>query len=380
MQQEAKSDLNQSETRGEPAPNDGEAAELWQMKLAARDKTITVLKRQLAKRQEQPDLHTPMEMLQQNATMARVVELKTRELEKERAELRRTLDELHRTQAQLLQAQKMESIGQMAAGIAHEINTPTQYVSDNVSFLQSACSGLLRLIDESQKLAEAVRSAPDLAETLDAFEATLKRTKLDFLKSQIPDALEQSLEGLAQIAHIVSAMKEFSHPSRGEKEPINMAELVDTALTVARNEWKYVADIETEFDPDLPPVPCLRNEFSQVMLNLVVNAAHAIGEANQASGREKGLIRVSTGRDNDWFELRVSDNGCGIPKEIRDKIFDPFFTTKAVGKGTGQGLAIVYSTVVDKHQGELRCVSEPGKGTRFIVRLPLHMAAPQASS
>lgn len=373
MEQDAVQNHIQAGSTLESSHDDGGelSPEQLRQKLAAREKTIVVLKRQLAIRQEQADPNTPMKMLRENATMARVVELKTQELEAERAELRRTLDELHRTQAQLLQAQKMESVGQLAAGIAHEINTPTQYVSDNVSFLQTACGGIFRLLEQSVALAEVARAQPELAQALDEFDAVLKRTKLDFLRAQIPDALEQSLEGLGRIAHIVSAMKEFSHPSRGEKELINVAELIDTTLTVARNEWKYVADLETEFAPDLLPVPCLRNEFSQVVLNLVVNAAHAIGDANKALGREKGHIRVSAKQLDGVFELRVQDDGNGIPNNIRDKIFEPFFTTKAVGKGTGQGLAIVYSAVVDKHQGDVQCESEPGHGTTFIVRLPM---------
>lgn len=338
-------------------------------KLIAQDKTIAVLKRQLLQRDESAD--TPFALLEQNSNLARVVALKTQELETEREELRKALDELHHTQLRLLQAEKMESIGQLAAGIAHEINTPTQYVSDNVAFVHSACASLFELIDACMTVAEAARASPAGADALAAFDAALKRAKLDFLRSQIPDALEQSLEGLRRVAHIVSAMKDFSHPSCGEKEAIDLGELIDTATTVARNEWKYVAELSTEIDPALPLVPCLRNEISQVILNLVVNAAHAIADSLEAGVRERGSIRISAKPVRDCAEIRVTDDGTGIKDDIQKKIFDPFFTTKPVGKGTGQGLAIVYSAVVDKHGGEVSCETKVRSGTTFIVRLPL---------
>lgn len=336
-------------------------------KLAARDKTIAVLKARL--QNHGADAH--FTQLERQVALEQIVANKTQELEAERKRLTKALEELHATQSQLVQSQKLESIGQLAAGIAHEINTPTQYVTDNVGFVQQASNALLGLVDRIVPLLEAARTrGTDPALVAEADEA-LKRTKLGYLRKELPEALNQSLEGLGHIARIVAAMKEFSHPSQGEKEPVDLRDLINTTVTVARNEWKYVATLETAFDDDLPRLPCLRDLVAQSLLNLIVNAAHAIGDTLEKGRREQGRILISAGQVDDSVEIRVSDDGCGIAPALQSRIFDPFFTTKAVGKGTGQGLAIVYSTVVDKHQGEIRCESEPGKGTTFVMRLPL---------
>ena len=348
-----------------------EPAAEYERKLAARDKTIAVLKRRLMQEAGSSEA-TPFAVLAQNISLNQIVARKTEELEAERQILERTLRELRQAQAQLLQAQKMESIGQLAAGIAHEINTPTQYVADNVGFVKTAAASLLGLLERALAVADAARGG-EVGEALMAdLDAARKRTKLDFLRQQIPGALDESLEGLEHIAKIVAAMKEFSHPAGGEKEAVDVRGVINTAVTVARNEWKYVADMETRFDDDLPPLPCLRDMLGQAILNLVVNAAHAVGETLQAGVKEKGRIVVAATRaGSHHLEISVSDDGTGIALGIRERIFDPFFTTKAVGKGTGQGLAIVYSTVVDKHQGEIRCESEVGAGSRFILRFPI---------
>ena len=342
----------------------------YERRLAAKDKIIAVLKRRLM----QESVHnssTPFAVLEQNLSLAKVIARKTEELEKERAALEQALIELRETQSQLLHAQKMESIGQLAAGIAHEINTPTQYVMDNVEFGSMATEALFNVFDKALAVAETHRNACPEAACLAEFDSALKRSKLDYLRKQLPEALRQSSEGLTHIASIVSAMKEFSHPSRGEKESVDIRDVVNTTATVARNEWKYVAELETEFAGDLPRVPCLRDLIGQALLNLIVNAAHAIGDTLKPGIREKGRIRISAGRAGDALEIRVSDDGTGIPATIRDRIFDPFFTTKPVGKGTGQGLSIAYSTVVNKHGGEILCESEEGVGTTFVLRLPL---------
>ncbi|MFK8256953.1 sensor histidine kinase [Erwinia sp. AnSW2-5] len=346
------------------------STEDYQRKLTARDKTIDVLKRRIV-REARHNHSTPFAILEQNVGLEKVVARKTLELENERHELEKALIELRFAQTQLLQAQKMESIGQLAAGIAHEINTPTQYVSDNVGFVKNATVSLLNLLDAALTLADTARvklaDDPAVAE----FDATLKRSKMDFLRRQIPGALDESLEGLGHIAKIVSAMKEFSHPSQGEKERVDIRDVINTTVTVARNEWKYIAELETHFEDNLQPLPCLRDMIGQAILNLVVNAAHAIADTIQEGVKEKGLITVSAAQLGESMVIRVTDDGSGIPAAIRDRIFDPFFTTKAVGKGTGQGLAIVYSTVVDKHGGQIRCESEVGVGTTFILQLPL---------
>ena len=209
------------------------------------------------------------------------------------------------------------------------------------------------------------------AELLQAADAAVAKGKVAYLLKQLPRALEQSQEGLGRIATIVQAMKEFSHPSGAEKRPVNLREAIETTIAVARNEWKYVADVELDMAPELPLVPVLRNEFNQVILNLIVNAAHAIADVTANGAEGKGKITISGRLDGDRVEIRVADTGGGIPEGARAKVFEPFFTTNAVGNGTGQGLAIAYSVVVDKHQGSIAFETELGRGTTFIIGLPL---------
>ena len=276
---------------------------------------------------------------------------------------------LRQSEIQLLLAQKLESIGQLAAGIAHEINTPIQYIGDNATFLAEAFSDLLRFVEPHTKLADVLRN-PDRADFVTALEQTVKNVDVNYLRDEIPRATEQLLEGVAHVARIVRAMREFSHPGQVEKTPVNINRAIESTILVSRNEWKYVAELTTDLDPELPPVPCMAGEFNQVMLNLIVNAAQAIGDVVRGSNR-KGSIRIATRRDGEWVEVRVSDTGTGIPEDIRAKIFTPFFTTKEVGKGTGQGLAMAHAVIVKKHQGTIRFESETGVGTTFVVRLPL---------
>ncbi|MGD9128004.1 MAG: HAMP domain-containing sensor histidine kinase, partial [Planctomycetia bacterium] len=190
---------------------------------------------------------------------------------------------------------------------------------------------------------------------------------------ETPKAIQQSIEGVDKVAEIVRAMKEFSHPGSDKKQSIDLNRAIESTLTVSRSEWKYAGEVVTKFDPDLPLVPCFPNEFNQVILNLIVNAAQAILEGADESSTPQGTITISTTHENDWVEVRIQDTGTGIPEEIRSKVFDHFFTTKGVGKGTGQGLAIAYSIIVEKHGGTINFESEVGEGTTFIVRLPLAM-------
>jgi len=289
------------------------------------------------------------------------------------------LEELKRAQAKILQSQKLEAIGQLAAGIAHEINTPSQYVTDNIAFLQRAFSKLHEVLVSSRIVVDEARAGAVRSESVEKAATAISKARVDSLLTQIPRAIDQSLEGLKRVASIIAAMKDFSHPSAGEKDPVDLNEAIRSTITVATNEWKYVADMETDFDGAMPPVPCIRDEFNQVILNLVVNAAQAISTATDDGANGKGKICVSTRVVDGWAEVRVSDNGCGIPKKIEARVFEPFFTTKPVGKGTGQGLAIAYSVVVDDHDGQLTFESEEGKGTTFIVRLPLNASRRGAS-
>jgi PAS domain S-box-containing protein len=265
---------------------------------------------------------------------------------------------------QLKQAQKLESIGQLAAGIAHEINTPIQYIGDNTSFLGDALRDLSGVV-------AAFRSTADPTVAVQAGEAAARAADLDYLLEEAPRAVVQALDGVKQVARIVKAMKEFAHPGTVEKSSVDLNRALETITTVARNEWKYVADVRTDLDPHLPPIRGLPGELHQVFLNLLVNAAHALKPADEAAGGGKGVITISTRKLGNVVEVRVADTGCGIPDHIRGRVFDPFFTTKPVGQGTGQGLAIAHAVVVKKHDGVITFESEPGKGTTFIVRLPV---------
>jgi PAS domain S-box-containing protein len=276
-------------------------------------------------------------------------------------------------EVQLRHAQKLESIGQLAAGIAHEINTPTQYIGDNLHFLADVFADVRVLLEAQERILPAMEGHEELRAAAGEIRQARAEADVSYLMSEMPRALEQAMDGVSRVSTLVKAMKEFSHPGTKEKTPTDLNGAILSTITVARNEWKYVARMETDLDPDLPLVACLVSDFNQVMLNLIVNAAHAI--ADSSTGGKLGTITVSTRVSGDQVEVRVKDTGTGIPFQVRDRIFDPFFTTKEVGKGTGQGLAIARSVVVDKHCGVLNFETEMGAGTTFIVRLPIEPAA-----
>jgi PAS domain S-box-containing protein len=285
--------------------------------------------------------------------------------------LAQDVTERHAVDDQLRSAQKMEAIGQLAAGIAHEINTPIQYVGDNTQFLKDSWNQVTSTLEVAQKLSDTIKTGGDGASVCAAFDASVKSSDLSYLREEVPKAIDQTLDGVERVAKIVRAMKEFSHPGSEDKQAVDLNKAVEATVTIARNEWKYVADVELKLDRDLPLVMCLAGEINQVLLNLLVNAAHAIAEAQQKTGKDRGTITISTLRDGSWMELRIQDSGTGIPEHIRDKVFDPFFTTKEVGKGTGQGLTLAQTVVVKKHSGKIWFESGPEIGTTFFVRLPL---------
>ncbi len=280
------------------------------------------------------------------------------------------ISERKQLESQLAQAQRLESIGQLAAGIAHEINTPIQYVGDNLRFLEESFDGGNTVLQAYQQLLVAIRNGEEASEMAARCETLASQVDLDYLRDEVPRALQQSGEGIRQVSRIVSAMKEFSHFGAATKTPIDINHAVENTLLVSRNEWKYVAEVQTAFDKDLPAVPCVPGELNQVVLNLIVNAAHAIADVVGSKAGTKGLIAVCTRREGNWAEIRVRDTGTGIPEAVRPHIFNPFFTTKPVGKGTGQGLAIAYS-VVQRHGGSITFETEMGVGTTFLVRLPM---------
>lgn len=272
---------------------------------------------------------------------------------------------------ELLQTQKLESVGQLAAGIAHEINTPIQFIGDNTRFLQDEVSNILTLLDSSMKLIELLKNGDSPLEILHEIDRLAEQVDAPYLIKEIPVAIQQSLDGITRVARLVQAMKEFSHPGTNEKQIIDINKTIESTVIVSTNEWKYVATVETNFDHALPLVPCHPGELNQVILNLIVNAAHAIAEVKDRGPTGKGRIIISTHNLGDRVEIRIQDNGGGIPKDIAQKVFDPFFTTKAVGKGTGQGLAIARTIIVNKHGGTIGFESDAGMGTTFILCLQI---------
>jgi PAS domain S-box-containing protein len=286
-------------------------------------------------------------------------------------ERKRAERERDRFEVQLRQAQKLESIGQLAAGIAHEINTPTQYIGDNIRFLTDSFVTIEQVVRSVRRLTAAATSDEIAIATLRDVREGVDAEMLDYLVEEVPRALSQSLDGVERVSRIVRAMKDFSHPESEDHKPIDVNRAIETTLTVATNEWKFVADAVMDFDPSLPAVMGHPGELNQVLLNLVINAAHAIAEATQDATHGKGLIVVSTRRLGRFAEIRVSDTGTGIDDAFRDRVFDPFFTTKPVGKGTGQGLAICHAIVIERHRGQITFETELGVGTTFIVTIPL---------
>ena len=298
---------------------------------------------------------TPVHVADENSTTLLVIGSDVTE--------RRALEE------QFRQAQKLEAVGRLAAGIAHEINTPIQFVGDNMQFLHDAFSDLSKVMEKYRHLSDAAANGVAGMMLADEVAEAEMAVDINYLVEEIPKAIAQSLDGVARVATLVRAMKEFAHPDRKERAAADINAALLSTLTVARNELKYVAEVETELG-DLPLAVCNIGELNQVFLNLLVNAAHAIGDAVNGTG-QKGVIRVRTALEKDAVLISIADTGGGIPEDIRDKIFDPFFTTKESGRGTGQGLAIAHSVVVDKHGGTLTFASEVGKGTTFFIRLPL---------
>jgi len=272
---------------------------------------------------------------------------------------------------QLYQAQKLESVGQLAAGIAHEINTPTQYIGDNVQFLKEGFGELKILLKSYEGLLSCALDGSLTPDRTQQVRSVVEQLDTDYLLEEIPKAIDQSLEGVSRVATLVTAMKEFSHPGIKEKVPLDLNRAIESTITVARNEWKYAAEMKTDFDSSLPLVSCLPGEFNQVILNLIVNAAHAITDVAKTGGPKTGWIQIQTKSLPDCAEIRIQDSGTGIPSHVRNRIFDPFFTTKEIGKGTGQGLAIARSVIVDKHGGSIQFETEEGFGTTFVIRLPL---------
>lgn len=272
---------------------------------------------------------------------------------------------------QLVQAQKLESLGQLAAGIAHEINTPIQFISDNTRFLEVAFKRFDSVLNKSEELVNGFKEGGAVMELVMQVEETMKKAKIGYMRKEIPFAIEETIGGIDQVASIVSGMKQFSHPGSTEMQLTDINASISNTLTVARNEWKYVADIDNQLNDSIPKVLCHEMELNQVFLNIIINAAHAIESAQKDGDKGQGTITIKTSVVEDHVEVAISDTGTGIPEEAQGKIFDPFYTTKEVGKGTGQGLSIAYNVVVNKHGGSITFETQEGVGTTFHIRLPL---------
>ena len=273
-----------------------------------------------------------------------------------------------RLETQLRHAQKMKSVGQLAAGIAHEINTPIQFVGDNLRFLGNSFEGIERLLLLLDKEHQDSADHPLQGEGLEPKKQTEQDMDLDFVREEIPQAIEQSIVGIERVATIVQAMKEFSHPGNVSPTAVDVNGALKSAISVSQNEWKYVAEMRTDFDESLPVISGYPGDLNQAFLNIIVNATHAI---ESRTDLDRGEIAILTKTDQHCVVVEIADNGCGIPEEDLQKIFEPFYTTKEVGKGTGQGLSVVHSVIVDKHNGEIEVDSQPGRGTTLTVLLPL---------
>jgi signal transduction histidine kinase len=322
---------------------------------------------------------------EQNLILERLVRERTAELEKNHAwlaesaaqlfvakeELEKRVHELATAKNQLVQAEKLQAVGQLAAGIAHEINTPAQFVGDGLHFLKEAYFSYKRLVGHYRSAVEAL--ALEATGAGQVLVGELRRIEEDvdlpYLDAEVPASFVSCMEGIFRITTIVESMKEFAKPDQREKSPADLNHALQATLVVARSEYGSVAEVTTEFG-DLPPVPCHVGDLNQVFLNLIVNAAHAVGDVVEKRGGV-GTIRIRTSREDNLARIDIADSGCGIPEAIRHRVFDPFFTTMEVGKGTGQGLAIARSVVVTKHGGTLTFESEVGKGTTFTIRLPM---------
>lgn len=285
-------------------------------------------------------------------------------------------DDLKTATSQLIHSEKLAALGTLAAGLAHEINTPMQYLQYNTLFLQESFEGIVALLNAHSGLERRIAGGGAAATHLEEIRELEEKIDLPYILEEIPRAARESSEGVAHVAEIVRSMREFTHPGTRQIAPMDINAAVSNTIRVTRNQWTRVADIQLDLAPELPMVPCIQGEFNQVILNLIVNAVHAIEDRiDKDPEAGPGVISLTTSKTGSHAEIRIRDNGTGIPDPIRPKVFDPFFTTKGVGRGTGQGLAISRSVIVDRLGGRLTFDTRVGEGTTFIIRLPLEQTA-----
>jgi signal transduction histidine kinase len=288
------------------------------------------------------------------------------------------VSESRRLVREMALGQKLESVGRIAAGVAHEINTSVQFISDSVRFVRHALKDVPLAIGDYRALAAGVLSGRDVSDQARRASETDEAADVDYFLKNAPDALDRALEGIGRVGSIVRSMTEFAHPDAHSKADVDINRAIRSTLNMARNEYKTVAEVVTDFG-DIPPVRCHAGDVNQVVLNLLLNAAHAIGDVVQGSGK-RGRITVGTRAIAGYVEISIADTGDGIPESVRGRIFEPFVTTKEVGRGTGQGLALSRGLVVEKLKGSLHFETETGKGTTFYIRLPVSETAAMAGS
>jgi PAS domain S-box-containing protein len=286
--------------------------------------------------------------------------------------------EARRLEREMAQGQKLESVGRIAAGVAHEINTSVQFISDSVRFVRHALKDVPHALAAYRGLTAGVLSGRDVTAAAKAAAETDEAADVDYFLKNAPEALDRALEGIGRVGSIVRSMTEFAHPDSRTMADVDINRAIKTTLNMARNEYKAVADVDTDFG-EIPPVHCHAGDVNQVVLNLLLNAAHAIGDVVERTGN-KGRITVRTRAIGDFVEISITDTGDGIPESVRGRIFEPFVTTKEVGRGTGQGLALSRGIVVEKLKGSLHFETETAKGTTFFIRLPLSDAAITATN
>jgi len=301
---------------------------------------------------------------ERNFVLEAIVEQRTSELAEKVQELEGTLRELHEAQATLLSAQRLQSIGQLAAGIAHEINTPLQYVGDSAAFITNSVTDLLGLLDAYAEIGARCSEGWDEHRS-----SADDRADLPYLRAELPPAIQRMTEGLGRVTHIVCSMKEFANPAAADIVSVDLNQAIETTLTVCGHEWRPVARVELELG-QLPRVMCHPGDVNQALLNVIVNAAQAIAHRRK-DGDPPGCITVRSARDGDRVLITIADDGGGIAEAIQDRVFEPFFTTRDVGHGTGQGLAIAWNVIVKGHGGGVWFESRPGVGTTFFIQLPI---------
>ena len=287
------------------------------------------------------------------------VQKRTAALQESNLQLKEEMKQRQELETQLVHAQKMEAVGQLASGIAHEINSPSQFANDNILFLKDATDGFIKRLN----------NAPDAPGDED----------IDFFKENAPEAVEQAAEGISRITTIVKSMKNFAYrDAESAKRPNDLNQAIRSTVVVATNEWKYHAELDLRLQENMPMVPCNIGEINQVVLNLIVNGAHAIRDRMEEG--QKGTIIVTTQHypDAHCVVIAIADNGGGIPANVQTRIFEPFFTTKEVGVGTGQGLAIAHNVIVKSHKGQIWFESKEGIGTTFFIKLPMDQSEEKA--